>query len=367
MNQFHLAENLTRFRHNKGITQEKLADFLGVSKASVSKWETAQSFPDIVQLPRLAAFYDVSIDELLGYEPQLSMKEIKAYYEKFAEEFVTRGFDETLSEIREFIRMYYSCDIAILQMIILLINHLMLADEAQRADLTEEMIELCKRIQEHSEDVDISNSAAIFQANLEIIAGNAKEAVAKLENRKNPFYMMDAADTLLIQAYQMTGQMEEATEWNQVAIYKDLLRLVQESLIYLMNHMPEKERAKATIDRMEAMMQVYGLRELHPNTYLQFVYAKAMYHMICEDASSALAELKEFVRVAIDFLTGDVQLKGDAYFDKLDGYFAKMEEYMVLPRNPQMVLSTLVQELSHPVFAPLSENPEYRKLLERLK
>lgn len=43
MSQFHLAENLTRLRHNKRITQEKLADFLGVSKASVSKWETGVS------------------------------------------------------------------------------------------------------------------------------------------------------------------------------------------------------------------------------------------------------------------------------------------------------------------------------------
>ncbi|MBQ6845215.1 MAG: helix-turn-helix transcriptional regulator [Agathobacter sp.] len=79
MSQFHLAENLTQLRHNKRITQEKLADFLGVSKASVSKWETGQSLPDIAQLPRLAVFYDVSIDALMGYEPQLSMTEIKEY------------------------------------------------------------------------------------------------------------------------------------------------------------------------------------------------------------------------------------------------------------------------------------------------
>ena len=88
MSQFHLPENLIRLRHNKGITQEKLADFLGISKASVSKWETGQSLPDIAQLPRLAAFYDVTIDELMGYEPQLTMAEIKVYYGKFAEEFL---------------------------------------------------------------------------------------------------------------------------------------------------------------------------------------------------------------------------------------------------------------------------------------
>ena len=47
-----MAENLTHLRRSKGITQEKLVDFLGISKASVSKWETGQSLPDIAQLPR---------------------------------------------------------------------------------------------------------------------------------------------------------------------------------------------------------------------------------------------------------------------------------------------------------------------------
>ncbi len=367
MSQFHLAENLTQLRRNKGITQEKLADFLGVSKASVSKWETGQSLPDIAQLPRLAAFYDVSIDALMGYEPQLTMGEIKEYYEKFAEEFVTDGVEATLSHIRDFIRMYYSCDIALFQMIVLLTNHLMLLDEAKRAELLEEMIELCKHMEEHSTDTNLSNNALVFHANLELIRGNATETIVKLEHRKNPFLLMEGADSLLIQAYQMAGQMDEATEWNQVTIYKNLLGLIQESLLYLMNHMQEKESAKATINRLEVIMNAYELKELHPNTYLQFVYAKAMYHMIWTEASFALSELQEFVTVAIDFLTGDVRMKGDTYFNKLDGYFSKMEEYMVLPRNPQMVLSTLAQELSHPVFAPLFENPEYQKLLERLK
>jgi hypothetical protein len=39
----------------------------------------------------------------------------------------------------------------------------------------------------------------------------------------------------------------------------------------------------------------------------------------------------------------------------------------MLPRNPQMVLSTLAQDLSNPVFAPLFDNPEYQKLLTLLK
>lgn len=43
MNHFMIADNLVRLRHAKKITQEQLATFVGVTKASVSKWETGDS------------------------------------------------------------------------------------------------------------------------------------------------------------------------------------------------------------------------------------------------------------------------------------------------------------------------------------
>ena len=57
-----LADNITRLRHARKITQEELADFLGVTKASVSKWENAQSTPDLLMLLGLSAFFDVTVD-----------------------------------------------------------------------------------------------------------------------------------------------------------------------------------------------------------------------------------------------------------------------------------------------------------------
>lgn len=57
MNEWKLSENIIRLRHEKKITQEELASFAGVTKASVSKWENGQSLPDILLLPRFAAAF----------------------------------------------------------------------------------------------------------------------------------------------------------------------------------------------------------------------------------------------------------------------------------------------------------------------
>lgn len=76
MNEINLSSILVAKRREKGLTQEAVAAFIGVSKASVSKWETGQSYPDITFLPRLAAYFNISIDDLMGYSPQMEQSDI---------------------------------------------------------------------------------------------------------------------------------------------------------------------------------------------------------------------------------------------------------------------------------------------------
>lgn len=59
-----IAENRKRL----GLTQDQLAEQLGVTAQAVSKWENDQSCPDIAMLPKLAEFFGISTDELLGRE-----------------------------------------------------------------------------------------------------------------------------------------------------------------------------------------------------------------------------------------------------------------------------------------------------------
>jgi transcriptional regulator with XRE-family HTH domain len=76
MKKLNLGKSIIQKRKEKGITQEKLAEYMGVSKAAVSKWESGQSYPDILLLPELATYFNISVDELLGYSPQMSREEI---------------------------------------------------------------------------------------------------------------------------------------------------------------------------------------------------------------------------------------------------------------------------------------------------
>lgn len=84
MKEINISAILVSKRKEKGITQDELAAYLGISKAAISKWETGQSYPDITLLPLLAAYFNISIDKLIGYKPQMVKEDIKSYILGFA-------------------------------------------------------------------------------------------------------------------------------------------------------------------------------------------------------------------------------------------------------------------------------------------
>ena len=65
-----LAQNIRTFRKQRALTQEQLAEVLGVTVGAVYKWEAGLSLPELTMLMELAAFFDTSVDVLLGYELQ---------------------------------------------------------------------------------------------------------------------------------------------------------------------------------------------------------------------------------------------------------------------------------------------------------
>lgn len=71
--EFH--EKLQELRKQKGLTQEELAQVLFVSRTAVSKWESGRGYPNIDSLKAIAAYFHISIDELLSGDELLTIAE----------------------------------------------------------------------------------------------------------------------------------------------------------------------------------------------------------------------------------------------------------------------------------------------------
>ena len=84
------SDNLQFLRTHRGQTQEQLAEMLEVSRQSVSKWESAQSYPEMDTILRICDLYHVDLDTLLRGSVEDSLVEDTAQYDKFMNRFSKR-------------------------------------------------------------------------------------------------------------------------------------------------------------------------------------------------------------------------------------------------------------------------------------
>jgi transcriptional regulator with XRE-family HTH domain len=79
-----LGNSLFNARKKSGLSQEDVAEKLGVSRQTISKWETDETLPDIRQSKKLAVLYHLTLDELIDFDADV--KEIEDMIEKTSEE-----------------------------------------------------------------------------------------------------------------------------------------------------------------------------------------------------------------------------------------------------------------------------------------
>lgn len=85
-----LGKNLKRLRRERDITQEELAEVLGVSFQSISRWELGVCYPDMNLLPAIASFFHVTVDALLGIDDAVERQKVAQYLSRFQES-LSRG------------------------------------------------------------------------------------------------------------------------------------------------------------------------------------------------------------------------------------------------------------------------------------
>lgn len=80
-----IGETIKRLRKHQDVTQEKLAEYLNISYQAVSKWENGTALPDITLVPKIANFFGITSDELLGLKPEKNNEELKQFEKEYHE------------------------------------------------------------------------------------------------------------------------------------------------------------------------------------------------------------------------------------------------------------------------------------------
>ena len=142
----YFSENIKRLRKECDLTQEVLADFLGVSFQAVSKWERGESYPDIEMLPVIAGFFSISTDDLLGVDRAKNEEEILTFVDKF-DNGKYKGSDGSLSFMKDAYHKYPSDFRILVRYMHALINDNAIADDYLKSN--KEILEIYERIQNY--------------------------------------------------------------------------------------------------------------------------------------------------------------------------------------------------------------------------
>ena len=137
-----IGSTIKRLRREKDITQEQLAEYLGITSRAISQWECDRTSPDISQIPALCHIFDVTSDTLLGIDIEKSNEAINDYIDK-ANSYTWQGdFKSSLEVLREAHRKFprsYS-------IMVLLADAIVFANGCKCSKDLDEVVTLCNRV-----------------------------------------------------------------------------------------------------------------------------------------------------------------------------------------------------------------------------
>ena len=136
-----LGEKIKALRKERNISQEVLANYLGVSFQAVSKWETGSTMPDVTMIPAIASFFRVSTDELFEF----NLYEMEKEVEDICYEAYKYRFDDDMEKAEEILRdglQRFPGNEKILNCLLYTLDYQKRADEV--INLCKTLIESCK-------------------------------------------------------------------------------------------------------------------------------------------------------------------------------------------------------------------------------
>lgn len=361
----HIADKLQLLRKERGITQEGLAKHLGVSKPAVSKWESGQSYPDISMLPLLASYYDVTIDELMGYDPQMSKEAVQKLYTKFVVDFTKYPFDQVMDEVKDYLKRYYSCWELQFQLAVLTINHVSLLGDIEKArELVQEIYYIFERIEKLGNSVVLARQAVQMQGYCYLALGEPEKAVAILEHLREPTM---PTEPLLVKAYQMQGNYHKALVNLQGYVCGSLMNILGSASDFLRMYIPNKEKFHQFVGLFEGMIRLFDMEQLQPLLLFELSLTTAGGYIAFGEVSKALDAVENAYRLLRKMEVESFQVRSNKVFDLIEEYLDELQLNSQINRGIETIKYDFIQILSNdPTYVALHEEARMKDILRRL-
>lgn len=212
-----IGNKIKMLRKRRGITQEQLAESIGVSFQAVSKWENNIALPDIILAPLLASYFSVSLDELFDF----NLKEMECAVKIIADEayeYRESNPSESRQILEEGLRKYPENDI-LLNSLLYVLNY---------TENPDETISIASKLIEKNNQSDVKYDALRFLAYAHKAKGDFKSAEAAIEQIPEMTFTK-----LTEKAYLLSGEAKfEAAEKQKLISSENLIQMMWKSAEY---------------------------------------------------------------------------------------------------------------------------------------
>ena len=255
------------------LTQEQIADFLGVSTPAVNKWEKGSTYPDITLLPALARLLKIDLNTLMAFNDDLTDIEIENFVDEIDKTVQEHGYDAAFQKAIDKIHEYPTCDRLIYSVILYLEGALTLYNVSSAEQYQAIYETFYKRLaaSEIPEIRDTATSMLISYARNRGDFSKAEELINSL-----PFSTIDKEEQFAI-LYQRQERYQDAEKiWKHRAI-KGLTE-IQTALINMLEialHEKRENDADFFADLYEAVTRQFCFPEwMYYNAHLQLALVK---------------------------------------------------------------------------------------------
>ncbi|MBP5555702.1 MAG: helix-turn-helix domain-containing protein [Lachnospiraceae bacterium] len=257
-----INEVIRKYRKEKNMTQEEMANKLGVSAPAVNKWESGASMPDITLLAPIARLLGISLDELLSFKDNLSDIEISNIINDIYAMFNTESLDTVFQKMKDIVKEYPNAEALTLSLASILYGRsLFFAEDRSKY---EDWIISCFENLLRSEDANIKRHAADALYGFYISKENYDEAENCLR-----FFPDESPEKKrkLATIYSGKGRYEEAFKAMEEALYAGYqnMSVLFHELFLTASKTGDYKKAEKFIEKESALSELFEMGIYHSN------------------------------------------------------------------------------------------------------
>lgn len=311
-----IGEIIREYRKRKNMTQEEMANRLGVTTPAVNKWENGVSQPDIMLLAPIARLLDITIDTLLSFEEELTIEEINNIIYEVNAKLKGEAYEEAFQLAKRKIEKFPNCEQLIWQ-IAMILDAWRIAKGEAKSEKYDDYINGCYVRALDSKDENIRKKAADSLFGFYLRKEEYEKAEEYLKYFSNENLEKKRKQAVI---YSKTNRVNEAYKAYEELLFSgyQMMNMVFQSIYMLSMQDHNKEKAYKIVGKQSELASIFEMGAYQEASFkLDFVTAEkdieatikaaekliANVDKICDFMNSPLYEHMEFKEIDTEFIT----------------------------------------------------------------